>query len=109
MSDLDRRDFLKFLGGFALTQARTSAKPFRVDIHHHFGPAVWVAEVKGRPLLQAANTTWTPAKSIEDMDRGSVAASVISITNPVLWFRDKAVTRRLARSRNGDADKPVQA
>jgi hypothetical protein len=45
-------------------------------------------EVKGRPLLQTANTTWTPAKSIEDMDRGGVAAAVVSITNPGLWFGD---------------------
>jgi len=57
-------------------------------------------EVKGRPLLQAANTTWTPAKSIEDMDRGSVAAAVVSITNPGLWFGDAAVTGRLARACN---------
>src|SRR2546426_815960 len=108
MSDVDRRDSLKSLGGLALTQARTSAKPVRIDIHHHFGPAVWVAEVKGRPLLQAANTTWTPAKSIEDMDRGSVAASVISITNPGLWFGDMGVTDRLARQCNEYAAKLVQ-
>src|SRR5436305_3968337 len=107
MSDPNRRDFLKFLASLAFTQA-ASAKPFRIDIHHHFGPAVWVAEVKGRPLLQPANTTWTPAKSIEDMDRGSVAASVISITNPGLWFGDKAVTSRLARACNEYAAKLVQ-
>ena len=108
MSDPNRRDFLKFLASLAFTQAGTSAKPFRIDIHHHFGPAVWVAEVKGRPLLQPANTTWTPAKSLEDMDRGSVAASVISITNPGLWFGDKAVTSRLARACNEYAAKLVQ-
>jgi predicted TIM-barrel fold metal-dependent hydrolase len=57
-------------------------------------------EVRGRPLLQAANTAWTPAKSIEDMDRGGVAAAVVSITNPGLWFGDAAVTQRLARACN---------
>src|SRR5439155_15887023 len=108
MSDPNRRDFLKFLASLAFMQAGTSAKPFRIDIHHHFGPAVWVAEVKGRPLLQPANTTWTPAKSLEDMDRGSVAASVISITNPGLWFGDKAGTSRLARACNEYAAKLVQ-
>ena len=56
--------------------------------------------MKGRPLLQPANTTWTPEKSIEDMDRGGVAAAVVSITNPGLWFGDAAVTRRLARACN---------
>ena len=89
MSDLDRRTFLSTalaslglpLGLAAIgrrvlfAQGTASARPYRIDIHHHIGPAVWVAEVKGRPLLQAASTTWCPAKSIDDMDRGGVAAS----------------------------------
>ena len=72
MTPINRRTFLSTaLGSFGMAFAQTaSAKPYRIDIHHHFGPPVWVAEVKGRPLLQPANTTWTPAKSIEDMDRG---------------------------------------
>lgn len=77
-------------------------------MHHHFAPPAWVAEVKGRPLLQTANTTWTPAKSIEDMDRGGVAAAVVSITNPGLWFGDTAVTGRLARACNDYGAKLVQ-
>src|SRR5947209_907076 len=123
MSDLDRRSFwnaaLGALGMSAMPAARVAAfgqpgqgaastKPYRIDIHHHFGPSVWVAEVKGRPLLQAANTTWTPAKSIEDMDKGGVSASVVSITNPGLWFGDNAVTVRLARACNEYAAKMVQ-
>jgi predicted TIM-barrel fold metal-dependent hydrolase len=64
--------------------------------------------VKGRPLLQPANTTWTPAKSIEDMDRGGVAAAVVSITNPGMWFGDLAVTRRVARACNDYGAKLVQ-
>src|SRR5207247_2250663 len=121
MSDLDRRSFLpsalaslglaatadaRRLAAFA--QAAAPARPHRIDVHHHFAPPAWVAEVKGRPLLQAANTTWTPAKSIEDMDRGGVAAAVISITNPGLWFGDKAVTIRLARECNEYAAKLVR-
>ena len=91
----------------SFAQGAGPAKPYRIDIHHHFGPQVWVAAVKGRPLLQPANTTWTPEKSIDDMDRGGVAASVISITNPGLWFGDKAVTDRLARACNEYAAKVV--
>jgi predicted TIM-barrel fold metal-dependent hydrolase len=72
----------------------------RIDIHHHFAPPAWVSEVKGRPLLQPANTRWTPEQSIEDMDRAATAAAVISITNPGLWFGDAAVTMRLARACN---------
>ena len=106
MADLNRREFM----GAALAllaQGTTAAKPYRIDIHHHFGPSVWVDLVRGRPLLQPANTTWTVEKSLEDMDRGGVAASVISITNPGLWFGDKAVTSRVARGCNEYAAKVV--
>ena len=69
-------------------------------MHHHFAPPAWIADVKGRPLLQPANTKWTPEHSIEDMDKGGVAAAVVSITNPGLWFGDPAQSRRLARACN---------
>ena len=112
MTDLDRRrvvsSLIASLGATAvagdrlaaLVQSASSARPHRIDMHHHFAPPAWVTEVKGRPLLQPANTAWTPAKSIEDMDRGGVAAAMVSITNPGLWFGDQAVTRRLARACN---------
>src|SRR5262245_29209036 len=121
MLELDRRRFLMHaiaslgiaatrrrdtLAAFA--QAPVAGSPKRIDVHHHFAPPAWVAEVKGRPLLQAANTTWTPAKSIEDMDRGGVATAMVSITNPGLWFGDAAATRRLARSCNEYGAKLVQ-
>jgi hypothetical protein len=64
----------------ALSQgARPAAQPNprRIDIHHHFSPPQWIAYVKGRDLLQPANVNWTPAKSIEDMDKGGVAAAVM--------------------------------
>ena len=85
-----------------------AGKPSWIDIHHHFAPPAWVAEVKGRPLLQPANTKWTPAQSIDDMDRGGVAAAVVSITNPGLWFGDAAATRRVARACNDFGAKLVQ-
>jgi predicted TIM-barrel fold metal-dependent hydrolase len=78
-------------------------------MHHHFAPPAWIAEVKGRPLLQAANTRWTAEQSLEDMDRGGVAAAVVSITNPGIWFGDAGQTRRLARACNEYAAKLVQA
>jgi predicted TIM-barrel fold metal-dependent hydrolase len=110
MTDLNRRTFLSgALASLALTRFQQGAAtgPYRIDIHHHFGPSVWVAAVKGRPLLQPANTTWTPEKSIEDMDKGGVAASVVSITNPGLWFGDNGFTNRLARDCNEYAAKLV--
>lgn len=115
MSRIDRRTFIasimaatlaaKFSGNAA---AQGSSNPRRIDLHHHFAPPAWIADVKGRPLLQPANTKWTPASSIEDMDKGGVAAAVISITNPGLWFGDPAQSRRLARACNDYGAKLVQ-
>jgi len=111
MTAVDRRTFLGSALGMAVA-ARGSrilgavqgpggaASPRRIDMHHHFAPPAWVADVKGRPLLQPANTRWTPEQSIEDMDRGGVAAAIVSITNPGLWFGDAAQSRRLARACN---------
>jgi 6-methylsalicylate decarboxylase len=95
-------------GVAARMQGAAGAKAQRIDIHHHFAPPAWVAEVKGRPLLQTANTTWTPEKSIEDLDRAGSAAAVISITNPGLWFGDNQTTARLARACNDYGAKLVQ-
>ena len=82
--------------------------PHRIDVHHHFSPPKWIAEVKGREMLQRANVDWTPARSIEDMDQAGVAASIVSITNPGLWFGEKAATQRIARDCNDYGAKLVQ-
>ena len=84
----------------AFAQGATPVKPHRIDVHHHFSPPQWIAEVKGREMLQRANTEWTPARSVEDMDQAGVAAAIVSVTNPGLWFGDKDVTRRLSRECN---------
>jgi predicted TIM-barrel fold metal-dependent hydrolase len=120
VTDIARRNFLMSafasLGAAATIrrqrlsafQAAAPARPNRIDVHHHFAPPAWVAEVKGRPLLNVANTKWSPAQSIEDMDRGGVAAALVSITNPGLWFGDSAVTNRLARACNDYGARLVQ-
>jgi len=110
MRKLDRRTLLKSAIGSALAvpfsrlveaqESTGSSNPRRIDVHHHFAPPAWVANVKDRPLLNIANTRWVPEHSIEDMDMGGVAASIISITNPGIWFDDVAETRRLARACN---------
>jgi len=92
----------------AVAQAGSTRKPQRIDIHHHFAPPAWIAQVKGRPLLQPANEKWTPAQSIEDMDKGGVTAAVISVTNPGLWFGDNAAATRVARACNEYGAKLVQ-
>ncbi len=113
MNHINRRTFL------TTTLAAAMADPFgrnifaqdnprRIDLHHHFAPPAWIADVKGNPLLNAANTKWLPEHSIEDMDKGGVDASVISVTNPGLWFGDNAQAVRLARACNDYGARQVQ-
>jgi len=110
--DVDRRSFLTTalasigvaatarLDPPTLMAQNAAARANRIDLHHHFAPPAWIAEVSGRPLLNPANPRWLPEHSIEDMDRGDCAAAVISITNPGLYFGDRETTRRLARECN---------
>ena len=124
MTDVDRRSFLTTaLASIGLAATArldrpalaalfaqgAAAKANRIDVHHHFSPPAWIAEVSGRPLLNPANPKWLPEHSIEDMDRGDCAAAMISITNPGLYFGDRDVTRRLARECNEYGAKLVQA
>jgi predicted TIM-barrel fold metal-dependent hydrolase len=122
MTDFNRRSFLTSAlaslgvaattsGGHlaAFAQSAAPATKYRIDAHHHFAPPTWVAAMKGNPLLQAPNTTWTPEKSLEDLDRGGGAAAVLSITNPGLYLGDRAQAIRLARDCNDYGAKVVQA
>src|ERR1044072_7890015 len=76
-----------------------------IDVHHHIMPPAY-AEVVG-PRFRARNPhnsaqvlSWTPAKSIEAMDRTGIAASIVSISTPGVWFGDVAQSKRLARACN---------
>src|SRR5207342_1940842 len=93
----------------SLQRAAGTQNPRRIDVHHHFAPPEWMEAVKGRPLLNAANLRWTAELSLADMDKGGVAASILSITNPGIWFGDKEKTRVLARSCNEFGANVVQA
>ncbi|MEO5740713.1 MAG: hypothetical protein ABIS29_08980, partial [Vicinamibacterales bacterium] len=105
MTDLERRSFLSAVTASlglataasgdrlaAVSQVPTASTPHPIDVYHHFAQPAWIAEVKGRPLLQAYKMD--AAQSVEDLDRGGVVAAMVSITNPGLWFGDAAVTNR---------------
>ncbi len=89
---LSRRGFLGAAtasAGAALLPARafaqTAAPANRIDTHHHFYPP----EVKkfggmGGPLTD----NWTPAKSLEEMDKNGVRTSILSMASvPMDWFK----------------------
>lgn len=81
-------------------QSAPKAQPHRIDVHHHFNTPRWVKAVATRERLNPRARDWTPAQSIDEMDRNGVATSMMSITNPGLWFGDNEATRALSRDCN---------
>jgi predicted TIM-barrel fold metal-dependent hydrolase len=77
----------------------------RIDVHHHIVPPSWLAamELIGRsnpPLLN-----WSVAKSLEDMDKGGVATSIVSPTSPQVTPLGREAAVRIARESNEFAAK----
>ncbi|MFM9972300.1 MAG: amidohydrolase family protein [Burkholderiales bacterium] len=68
-----------------------------IDVHHHLCPPAYAEAVQRIQPVFKLLLDWSPAKSMEDMDRAGVATSVLSITTPGLWFGEAGEARRLAR------------
>ena len=83
-----------------------TAPPRRcIDTHHHILPPRYLAQARDRVAAVAGEfaeqvLAWTPAKSIEAMDRAGIGTSVTSISSPGLWFGNARETNRLARECN---------
>ncbi len=78
--------------------------PHRIDVHHHYYPPRYLAEMAKELLADSPAgvsrpSAWSPAKSLEDMELGGVARSVVSLV-PGVWFGDDAAARRRARECN---------
>lgn len=75
-----------------------------IDVHHHMVPPVYL-ERAGDKVRAIANITgdafqWTPEKSLRQLDESGIAAAVLSMSAPGIWFGDIAETRDLARLSN---------
>ncbi len=111
LSGVPRRTFLAGLAAFGAsalipgcatdTEAPvlTGGRPHRIDIHHHLLPPKYVAELSQHAKGENP-PPWTPARSIEDMDKNGIATSMLSLMQPQVWFGDVALGRRLARESN---------
>src|SRR5262245_11391129 len=84
--------------------------PHRIDTHNHPYPAAYVE--KTREVLKKTThafydrlTKWTPAHTIEAMDKDDIAVSVLSIGTPSVWLGEKSASRTLARECNDAAAK----
>ncbi len=74
--------------------------PHRIDVHYHFSSPGFIAAIRARKTGQVPLMNWTPAQALEDMDRDGVATSIVSTSEPGVWFGDDAAARALARECN---------
>jgi predicted TIM-barrel fold metal-dependent hydrolase len=72
----------------------------RIDVHHHILPPRYMAELATLAPAEKLQPWWTPAQSIEDMDKNGITTAITSLTQPAVWFDDVATARRLARESN---------
>ena len=115
-SGIPRRQFLASLAamgaGALIPGCATSnagpvlagGKPHRIDIHHHHIPPTFLASMP-RQRTGGKPPAWTPASSLEDMDKNGVATSITSLIPDGVWYSDIALARRLARDANDYAAK----
>ena len=85
---------------FAFTVQAPAAKPYRIDTHCHVSSPGFIAEIIARKTGQKPLMEWTAAKCLEAMDRDGVATSILSTSEPSVWFGDDAAARKLARECN---------
>ena len=108
---MQRREFLAGLAALGATalapdiltgQGRpaSAAAPYRIDVHYHGNSPGFIAAIKAHNTGQTALMNWTPAKALEDMDRDAVATSIMSTSEPGVYFGDAAAARTLARECN---------
>jgi len=107
---MQRREFIAGLAAVGATalvpdlltgaQTRPSTPPHRIDVHYHGNSPGFIAAIRARNTGQTALMNWTPAKALEDMDRDGVATSVMSTSEPSVYFGDAAAARALARECN---------
>ena len=109
---LGRRGFLTgtatTLAAAALPAAAQTA-PHRIDVHHHLSPPGWVAALKKAKLDAPPVNNWTPERSLAEMERGGIATSILSMTQPALGFLNPQEAAAVARSSNEYAKSLAQA
>lgn len=90
MHDPSRRQWLKAMGALGVgtllsalrSDAQAPAKPFRIDVHNHIVPPVFIQLLKDGGMWTPSVSTWSPAKAIEDLDKMGAATAITSLPNP---------------------------
>jgi predicted TIM-barrel fold metal-dependent hydrolase len=80
------------------------ANPKRIDVHHHLLPEVYLAKLAELGITKSAGAPvpqwWKPENSLAVMDQHGIAAAVLSVSNPGVYFGDAAPASKLARECN---------
>jgi predicted TIM-barrel fold metal-dependent hydrolase len=89
----------------AAASAGGTSKPPRIDIHHHFYPPRYLAEAATElgfiaPVFLDMIRRWTPAQSLEALDRTGMDKALLSMSAPGVAFGGVAAGRALARHCN---------
>jgi predicted TIM-barrel fold metal-dependent hydrolase len=101
---MSRRNFLTgalAAGAAAVTHRKVhaQAKPQRVDVHHHMLPPDYIAKRLAVGLGDGSTEVaqWTPARTLEQMDKNGIATAILSLSQPGLKFEDIDGTRSMLR------------
>ena len=80
------------------------ADPHRIDVHHHILPKRWLDEeaerMAGRAMDFNLVAQWTPAMSLEAMDRNGIATTITSISTVIVRPNEPDRAHGLARDCN---------
>lgn len=81
--------------------------PGLVDVHHHIVPKEYVQSLSKLGVKKGLGVqlpAWNVNKTLEVMDQNGIAMSVISISAPGVYFRDKDPDMRFARDLSRQAN-----
>jgi predicted TIM-barrel fold metal-dependent hydrolase len=94
-----RRDFARTVGVAAGAGVLVGQKPpaTRIDVHHHLCPPEYRKAVEPRAIPGIVWPAWSPEQSVQEMDRNGVAASMLSLSPPGIWYGDVQQGRALSR------------
>ena len=107
LADPSRRSFLGSalatvgLGAMGVTavgpgaRAQAQSGRGRIDVHHHFLPPFHVdAMMAPGRRMGAPPPKWSPALSLEEMDKSGITTAILSIVQPGTWFGDNVEESR---------------
>jgi 6-methylsalicylate decarboxylase len=95
-----RHVFLGALAAAVIPAAHAEPTGHMIDVHHHVVPPAYVDAVRRAKLDNPPMTSWTPEKSLEDMDKAGTATSILSPMPPQVAFLPPAEAAKVARESN---------